>query len=97
MPPRRRGAAPAHGAADTQQLNGGAAPSCDAPWAKEAGQVAEELSVDVRVGLSDEEVAQRRQQYGFNELEKEPGARPHGGRGASALVCACSCAHARLW
>jgi hypothetical protein len=46
---------------------------CDAPWTKEVEVVAADLGVDVHVGLSADEVARRQQQYGFNELEKEPG------------------------
>ncbi|GBF94232.1 hypothetical protein Rsub_06502 [Raphidocelis subcapitata] len=66
---RRRAAAGADAAAAPAK----GAVRCDAPWCKAPEQVASELGVDVRVGLSTEEVVARQQAFGFNELEKEPG------------------------
>lgn len=43
-----------------------------APWALTAQQVATALDVKLKVGLSEESVAKRRAQHGFNELAKEP-------------------------
>lgn len=61
MAPKRRG-------------GGGEAGVCTAPWTMGAEEVAAELGVDVHLGLSEGEVAARQQRFGFNELEKEPGA-----------------------
>jgi hypothetical protein len=76
------------------------APSCDAPWTKDAEDVAAELGVDLHQGLSATDVERRRAAYGFNELEKEPGgggpaagpARPLGAYAhmqAAPFVAAC--------
>ncbi len=42
------------------------------PWAHTVQQVASALKVNVAVGLSEQAVAERRAQHGFNELAKEP-------------------------
>ncbi len=47
--------------------------SCEAPWTRTADQVASDLQVNVQQGLTAAEVDKRRQQYGYNELDKEPG------------------------
>jgi hypothetical protein len=44
----------------------------DAPWTLSAAQIASQLSTRIDQGLSTQEVAKRRQQHGYNELEKEP-------------------------
>lgn len=48
------------------------APSGYPAWAHSPEEVAEALDVDPSVGLSDEEVEARREEHGFNELEKPP-------------------------
>jgi magnesium-transporting ATPase (P-type) len=45
---------------------------CSTPWCKPVTQVLSELHVDAGVGLSSEEVERRRQQFGTNELTKDP-------------------------
>lgn len=47
----------------------------DAAWTLSAEQVLQKLKVDPKKGLADDEVKQRQQQYGLNELE-EPDATP---------------------
>ncbi|GFR44662.1 hypothetical protein Agub_g5952 [Astrephomene gubernaculifera] len=42
-----------------------------APWSRTAVEVLEDLDVDVKVGLTDSTIAERRAKYGYNELEKE--------------------------
>lgn len=41
-------------------------------WSKSTSQVITDLQVSVDTGLSTEEVAARRQKYGYNQLHKEP-------------------------
>lgn len=43
-----------------------------APWAVTVDTAAEAFDVDLSVGLSNEEVAERRERHGWNELQKEP-------------------------
>ena len=50
------------------------APAVAVPWARDAEDVCKQLGVDPRVGLSAAEVEARQAKFGFNELEKEPGA-----------------------
>lgn len=65
---------PTHGAGAGGDADAdGADLMCAAPWTKSAEQVAEELGVDVRVGLDEAEVAARQARFGLNELRKEPG------------------------
>ncbi|EFJ40103.1 hypothetical protein VOLCADRAFT_84661 [Volvox carteri f. nagariensis] len=42
-----------------------------APWSNSVADVFKHFDVDVKEGLTDEKVAARRAQYGYNELEKE--------------------------
>ncbi len=49
-----------------------AASGASAPWSRTGQEVAKDLEVDLNLGLTDEQVAQRRAKYGYNELEKEP-------------------------
>lgn len=71
----RASMAPRREARGTQQADAAAGGlSCEYPWAKEVDQVAAELRVDPHVGLSSDEVERRQEQFGYNELEKEPGA-----------------------
>lgn len=49
-----------------------AASGASAPWSRTVQEVAKDLEVDLNLGLTDEQVAQRRAKYGYNELEKEP-------------------------
>lgn len=44
-----------------------------APWVLNAQEVIAEQKTSLETGLSAAEVEKRRQQYGFNELAKEPG------------------------
>lgn len=42
-------------------------------WAQSVEQVADHYRVDLQGGLTDDQVAAAREQYGRNELEKQPG------------------------
>ena len=42
-------------------------------WARSAEDTAAHHGVDIKVGLTAEQVAAKRRQYGYNELEKQPG------------------------
>lgn len=42
-------------------------------WARPVDQVAAHYGVDIKEGLSSEQVEAKRTQHGFNELEKQPG------------------------
>jgi hypothetical protein len=42
-------------------------------WCRSVEDVASHHGVDLGVGLTDEQVAAKREEYGFNELEKQPG------------------------
>ncbi len=42
-------------------------------WAHSVEQVADHYKVDLQDGLTDEQVATAREQFGRNELEKQPG------------------------
>eukprot|EP00879_Flechtneria_rotunda_P008884 GHRR01009304.1.p1 GENE.GHRR01009304.1~~GHRR01009304.1.p1 ORF type:complete len:758 (+),score=252.63 GHRR01009304.1:345-2618(+) len=44
-----------------------------APWASSTQEVVQQLQSNLSTGLSQQQVADRRRQYGYNELEKEPG------------------------
>lgn len=45
----------------------------ETPWTKEASQCEKELGASIVEGLSTSDVDERREKYGFNELEKEEG------------------------
>ena len=47
--------------------------AASAPWARTPEQVAKDLGTDLGRGLSTKQVEARREEYGFNELDKEPG------------------------
>ena len=42
-------------------------------WAQAIDDVVNHYQVDLQGGLTDEQVAEARQRYGINELEKQPG------------------------
>jgi magnesium-transporting ATPase (P-type) len=46
----------------------------DTPWIATVDEVLSKQQTSLSQGLSSEEVARRREQYGTNELQKEPGA-----------------------
>lgn len=45
----------------------------DAPWVQSAQEVIAQQQTSLDSGLTSGEVEKRRQQYGYNELDKEPG------------------------
>jgi magnesium-transporting ATPase (P-type) len=45
----------------------------DTPWIATVDELLSNQRTSVSQGLSSEEVARRREQYGTNELQKEPG------------------------
>ena len=42
-------------------------------WSESVEAVAAYHGTDLQVGLTEQQVAAKREQYGFNELEKQPG------------------------
>jgi magnesium-transporting ATPase (P-type) len=45
----------------------------DTPWIATVDEILSNQRTSLSQGLSSEEVARRREQYGTNELQKEPG------------------------